>query len=197
MLRPSGRWSREYNVMRFVAFIRNVNLGQPKSPTRGQLEDAFLQAGASTAVSFLSNGTLIFSISDDHVPQRIANRACKSLQHVCGMNQPVFVCSLQHLKDLVAEDPFSHINHSDISGRAISFFDPTIETRPAAPIESKRKDCFIFRIGAGEALSVIREVNGKTGYPTPVLENILNSPVTTRNWTTILRLINKHGVDTS
>lgn len=179
--------------MRFVAFLRNVNLGQPKSPTRAQLEHAFLQAGAATAMSFLSNGTLIFSASRSSIAQAVANRACKSLQHICGMNEPAFVCSLQHLVDLVAEEPFSHFNDPAVIGHAISFFKPKVGAMVTAPIESESKDCLIFRISAGEALSIIREVNGKTGYPTPVLENVLHSPVTTRSWTTILRLVHKHG----
>lgn len=179
--------------MRFVAFVRNVNLGQPKSPTRAQLESAFLQAGASTATSFLSNGTLIYSVSRSRLAQSIAKRACKALQHICGLTEPVFVCSFQHLVELVAEDPFSGFNDSTIAGRAMSFFDPKLGTMITAPLESERKDCLIFRIDAGEAFSIIREVNGKTGYPTRVLENALNSPVTTRIWTTILRMVKKHG----
>ena len=57
---------------------------------------------------------------------------------------------------------------------------------------SVRKDCLVFRAAAGLALSVIREVNGKIGYPTPVLEKALNLPVTTRSWTTIVRLVERH-----
>jgi hypothetical protein len=75
----------------------------------------------------------------------------------------------------------------------MSFFDPKLGTKVMAPIESERKDCLIFRIEAGEALSIIREVKGKEGYPTPVLERVLNSPVTTRSWRTILRMVKKHG----
>jgi uncharacterized protein (DUF1697 family) len=179
--------------MRFVAFVRNVNLGQPKSPTRPQLENAFLQAGASSATSFLSNGTLIFSVSRSRLAQSIAKRACQALRNVCGLKEPVFVCTFQHLVDLVGEDPFSELNDPTIIGQAISFFDPKIKAMVPAPLESERKDCLVFRIGAGEALSVLREINGKTGYPTPVLEKALNSPVTTRSWTTILRMVKKHG----
>jgi uncharacterized protein (DUF1697 family) len=109
------------------------------------------------------------------------------------MNEPVFVCSFQHLVELVAEDPFSDFKDSTSIGQTISFFKPELGRMVTAPIESERKDCLIFRIDTGEALSIVREVNGKTGYPTPVLEKALNSPVTTRSWTTILRMVKKHG----
>lgn len=179
--------------MKFVAFIRNVNLGQPKSPTRAQLENAFLQAGASTASSFLSNGTLIYSVSRSRLAQNTANRARDILQNVCGLKEPVFVCSFQYLVDLVAEESFSKINDPAITGQAISFFDPKLRNMVTAPIESERKDCTVFRIEEGDALSILRKVDGKTGYPTPVLEKVLGSPVKTRSWTTILRMVKKHG----
>jgi uncharacterized protein (DUF1697 family) len=179
--------------MKFVAFVRNVNLGQPKSPTRAQLEDAFLQSGASNATSFLSNGTLIYSVSRSRLAQKTANRAHDILQNVCGLKEPIFVCSFQYLVDLVDEDPFLTLNDPTVTGQAISFFDPKLGDMVTAPIESERKDCTIFRVGKGVALSILREVNGKTGYPTPVLEKVLNSPVTTRSWTIILRMVKKHG----
>jgi hypothetical protein len=75
----------------------------------------------------------------------------------------------------------------------ISFFEPKVTTKVKPLIESKRKDCVVFRIGAGEAFSITREVNGKIGYPTPVLEKALNLPVTTRSWTTIRRMVEKHA----
>jgi uncharacterized protein (DUF1697 family) len=152
-----------------------------------------LQAGASTATSFLNNGTLIYSVSRSRLAQTTANRARKALQQVCGLKEPIFICSFQHLVELVAEDPFADFKDSTNIGYAMSFFDPKIGTKGIAPIESKRKDCLIFRIDTGEAFSIVREVNGKEGYPTPVLENVLNSPVTTRNWTTILRMVKKHA----
>jgi uncharacterized protein (DUF1697 family) len=152
-----------------------------------------LQVGASSATSFLNNGTLIYSISRSRLAQSVANQARAALQQVCGLNEPIFVCSFQHLVELVVEDPFSDFKDSTGIGYAISFFDPKVGTKVMAPIESKRKDCLIFRIDPGEAFSIVREVNGKEGYPTPVLESVLNSPVTTRNWTTILRMVKKHA----
>jgi uncharacterized protein (DUF1697 family) len=178
--------------MKFVAFFRNVNLGQRNSPTRSQLESAFLQAGASEAASVLSNGTLVFSVSDGDIAQVTSVRACATLRQTCGLNEPAFVRSLSHLAALAAEDPFADFGDLAVYERCISIFDRQAMPQVAPPLESQRKDCIIFRIDDGEALSVTREVNGKAGYPTPVLERALNVPVTTRSWTTLLRVIDIH-----
>ena len=77
-----------------------------------------------------------------------------------------------------------------------SDFDPQAVTRVKLPLESQRKDCVVFRMSEGVALSVTREINGKAGYPTPLLERALNVPVTTRSWTTLLRVLDKHCRET-
>jgi hypothetical protein len=97
------------------------------------------------------------------------------------------------LAALVAKDPFAEFNDLAIAEHAITFFEYKAGAVIQAPIESERKDCLVFRIDAGEAFSITREVKGKIGYPTPVLEKALSAPVTTRSWTTILRMLKKHG----
>lgn len=179
--------------MKFVAFLRNVNLGQPNSPTREQLESAFRQAGAPWVASFMSNGTLVFSASDSSYAHQITQRACEILLEQCNMREPAFVRSLEHLAWLVADDPFLPLEGVEISERSLTLFDPSLAAAVQAPLESSRKDCLIFRIDAGEAFSVSRAIDGKSGYPTPVLEKALHAPVTTRSWTTILRLVAKHA----
>lgn len=179
--------------VRFVAFLRNVNLGQPRSPTRAQLETAFLQAGAATAVSFLSNGTLLFSIPSRRAARPTARRAGAHLQAQCGLREPIFVCDFQILADLAAADPFAAFSATTFAERAISFFEPPAGIDLQLPLESERRDCLVFRAEAGLALSITRTLHGRTGYPTPVLEKALGVPVTTRGWNTILRLLKKHG----
>ncbi len=178
--------------MKFVAFFRNVNLGQRNSPTRAQLESAFLQAGASSAASVLSNGTLVFSVADRFIAQSTAERACETLRRVCGLSEPAFVRSLSYLAALAAEDPFADFGGLAVYERCISIFDLQENTHVELPLESQRKDCIIFRLDAGEAFSITLEVDGKAGYPTPVLESALGVPVTTRSWTTLRRVIDRH-----
>ena len=91
---------------RYAAFLRNVNLGRANSPTRLQFEAAFLESGASSAESFLVNGTLVFTLAPGARPRAVAARACEAMRVACGMAEPVFVRSLDELQRLVASDPF-------------------------------------------------------------------------------------------
>lgn len=189
--------------MIYIALLRNVNLGQPKSPTREQLEAAFLHAGASSANSFMSNGTLVFGAAEDRAAQdpavqdgaahKIAKAACQTLAQICDMHEPAFIRRLQDMVALVDSNPFARQTDPSIAEQSISFFDAATTVKVDLPIISMRNDCKVFQIEAGNALSVAWTINGKTGYPTPVLEATLGVPVTTRGWNTLLRLVKKHG----
>lgn len=179
--------------MRFVAFLRNVNLGQPGSPTRKELEAAFIQAGARAAASVMSNGTLVFAVQDRVQASEVASRAGVILARVCGLNEPAFVREFDHLARLVAENPYAERMDLADGERCYSLFRPGAEQGHPAPIASPHGNCMVFRIGSGEAFSITRVVNGKPGYPTPVLEATLGVPATTRAWRTIERLVNRHA----
>jgi uncharacterized protein (DUF1697 family) len=109
------------------------------------------------------------------------------------LKEPAFVHSLPSLAKLAAENPFVQFEKPVIYERYISFFKASLSKKITPPIESKTKDCIVFRVVSGAALSFSRVVNGKTGYPTPLLERTLNSPVTTRSWGTIMRLVDKYA----
>ena len=99
-----------------VAFFRNLNLGQrrSRSPTRPELLEAFEQAGATSAVSFQTNGTVIFT-AGRRSPQRLADRAVELLTPVCGYDDMVAVRSADWLNELDLDDVPAHAE--------VSFFD--------------------------------------------------------------------------
>src|SRR5579864_3504406 len=76
-------------AMRYAAFFRNLNLGRPRSPDRAQFEAAFLQSGAASAVSFLVNGTLVYTVQPGLRPRDVAARACLAMRASCGLREPV------------------------------------------------------------------------------------------------------------
>ncbi len=165
--------------MKWVAFFRNVNLGQPKSPTRAQLEAAFREAGAEAAASFMSNGTLLFSVARGARALAVTRRAGVILSRVCGLHEPGFVCDFRRLAAWVAEDPFADLPAA-ASERCFSIFAPGAAAGLELPLVAARADCVVFRIDTDAAFSYTRIIAGQAGYPTPVLEKALHQPVTTR-----------------
>ena len=178
----------------YAAFLRNVNLGRPGSPTREQLEAAFLAAGAASAWSFQVNGTLVFACPPGTRARAVAARACEALRASCGMREPVFVRSVAELAALVAADPFAGQVADGRDACCISFLGAPRRALPPLPLATPRGDLELLHGDDTHVLSVSRWIGASAGSPNAWLERHLGEPATTRNWRTVLRLVGKCGL---
>ncbi|WP_092358451.1 DUF1697 domain-containing protein [Collimonas sp. OK242] len=180
--------------MKYAAFFRNLNLGRPNCPNRAQLEAAFISAGADTATSFLTNGTVVFVAGSNARAAKILSLARQTLQAECGLTEPAYIRSVDYLAELVALDPFAVVDREQVYECCVSFLHADSSITPASlPLESKRRDLEIFRCTSSEALSVSKKIGNSPGSPNAFLEKLLGLPATTRSWNTVLRLVRKHG----
>jgi uncharacterized protein (DUF1697 family) len=176
----------------YAAFFRNLNLGRPKSPSRLQFEAAFADAGATFAKSFLTNGSMVFSAESAAIANSQLARACKTLRAQCGLEEPAYVRSLRHLSRLVSSAPFAALDLDGIYACCVSFLPQDCRTI-TLPLASKRRDAEIFHCNGGEAFSLVRKIGASPGSPNLLLEQRLKVAVTTRNWNTVVRMVEKHA----
>jgi uncharacterized protein (DUF1697 family) len=178
-------------AMNHVAFFRNTNLGRPHSPSRSQLEQAFLDAGASAATSFLTNGTLAFATAGDAVA--LAQRARERLTETCGLREPVFLRSLAVLRRLVGAAPFAGCDTGDVYECCASFLPPRAGARVPLPLRSARGDVEVLARRGDVVFALSRKFGASPGSPNALLERTLGTQATTRNWNTVVRLVAKFG----
>ncbi|MBS2938622.1 DUF1697 domain-containing protein [Nocardioides sp. J2M5] len=159
-----------------VAFFRNVNLGQPRSPSRVQLVEAFTAEGAREVLSHQSNGTVAFSCDGD--PQALADAVAASLGPPCGYADVALVRPLDWLRDLGL--------HDLPDGCELTVFDgPDVfpELIPWSP------DPRVTVLRADERHAVVHNHEERRSYGTRVVEQRLGVPATSRGAGTVLRLL--------
>lgn len=181
-------------MRKYAAFFRNLNLGRPHCPSRAQFEEAFLQAGAPSAESFLTNGSLVFSAPTDTAAQQVLQIARRLMHTSCGLGEPAFLRRVSYLAELVALDPFAGVQRDAVYECCVSFLSPHIVgIAGGAPPELERKGVEILNFTDSEAFSLSRLVGRSPGSPNALLEKVLGLPATTRAWNTVVRLVDKHG----
>lgn len=169
--------------MRSVAFFRNLNQGQRRSPTSQVLGRAFAAAGASEIVLFQSNGTVVFSAEDaDSCAQEVAKR----IQLVSEWQDVVFVRSLPWLRELLAGIDLATV---EVGRAELSLFDESCAL-PSTVSRVERR-CTIVSAGDGFAVCLNERVAESNG--TPTLERMLGVTVTSRGLPTLRRLVDQEG----
>lgn len=176
----------------YVAFYRDLNLGQRGSPNRGQLEGALVGAGATTARSFQSNGTVVFTV-EPGLERDVVGGAAPVLSHRAGYDGPAFVRELAALVALVDREPFAGLDHE--GSPQITFFDGGRDAGLALPWTAPRGDLVIVEIRSGYALSLARRIGSRMGSAGRELEERLGVPATTRGMGTVERLVRKFQSD--
>ena len=176
--------------MKHVAFFRNTNLGRPKSPDRTQLETAFLDGGAVTAQSFLTNGTLVFEAGNASATD-IAAHARMNLHAACGLIEPVFVRSIAQLRALAAKEPFAAVDTRDVYECCATFLQANAGRKVAVPQRNAQGNVEVVARHGDAVFSLSRKFGASPGSPNAYLEKLLGAQATTRNWNTILRLVAK------
>ncbi|MCC2592771.1 DUF1697 domain-containing protein [Tessaracoccus sp. OS52] len=164
-----------------VAFFRNMNLGQARSrsPRSSELLDAFAAAGASSAVNFQTNGTVIFT---GEQPAALAESVVNRLTAATGYTDLVVVRSADWLIDTLGHlDP-------EVPAGEVALFDAILLPELVLP--------HVERAATGElvvhALTCAHAVTSATGAGIsagPVLTRLVGVPVTCRGIRTMLRLV--------
>lgn len=180
--------------MKHVAFFRNLNLGRPKCPSKAQFEAAFLDAGAATASSFLTNGTMIFEAPSAAAAKKLVAAASETMHGECGLVEPAFLRSVKQLANLAKGDPFEGVDEDSVYACCITFLHPKAKLDPdSLPIDTSRGDCHLFASTGAEVFSTVQKNGNTVGNPNGMLEKLLKLPATSRNWNTVVRLLDKHG----
>ena len=180
--------------MKYAAFFRNLNLGRPNCPTRVQFEEAFTASGATSASSFLTNGTMVFTVNSGNRARKVLAGARGVLHVSCGLREPAFIRPVGYLAELVALNPFAAVEPGTVYERCASFLHPESSGQlPELPLESKRRDVQVLQCTDTEVLSVSLKIGNTPGSPNAFLEKALGLPVTTRSWNTVLRLVQRHA----
>ncbi len=179
--------------MQFVAFFRNVNLGQGLAPTRPQLEAAFAAAGSAGAASFQTAGTVVFAAAGEPAAETILAGARERLLEWRGLREPAYLAPLGHLAELVAADPFTGCDLSDVLDTSATLMPRDALAGLTLPLASPGGDVVVVRLTAYLALTLRRRTGAHPGSPTPFFEKLLGIRATTRGWNTIQRLVRKYA----
>jgi hypothetical protein len=168
-----------------VAFFRNMNLGQARSrsPRSTDLLAAFEQAGATRAVNFQTNGTVIF---DGPRPRRIAATVVEALTALTGYHDLVVVRPADWLVDLAGG------LDAALPAAEVALFDG--RTPPALELPHVvRWKTGTLTIVALEKDYAVTTAAGAGVSAGPVLPDLVGVPVTCRGVPTMLRLAARLG----
>lgn len=193
----------------YVAFLRGVNVGGKKPIKMKELTAVLGAAGFQSVRTFIASGNVIFEASAKD-PARIARKMEKHLLNALGYEIVVMVRTIDELKKIVKSNPFcqkrvgvrvrstrprtqavlTEPSPSADEMLFVTFLASPTPSKPRLPLRSKTENMEVIALTDGAVFIVARrKKTGWFGFPHTFAEKQFNVPTTTRNWTTVVKIV--------
>jgi uncharacterized protein (DUF1697 family) len=176
-------------MIRYVAFLRAINVGGRNLISMAHLVEIFAAAGLRNVRTYIQSGNVIFdSVSANSTAVR--KKIEKKLRETLGYEVPVALRQLSELQEMVKTDPFKRARAEVDAMLFVVFLADEPAHKPSLPLISKTENLEVFEINNRTAFIIARrKKDGRCGYPNSFVEKELRVSGTTRNWNTVDKIV--------
>lgn len=176
-------------VAEYIAFLRAINVGGSSIVRMADLCEAFADAGCRNVRSYIASGNILFEsgVSNDVALVRKIRRA---IADRVAMEPAIMLRTLKDLEALVARDPFRKLRHDRTAKFYVAFLAEKPSTSVRFPLTHEKDGLDVIGVTGRDAFIVSRpKPNGFYGFPNNFLEQALGAVGTTRNWSTVSKVV--------
>ncbi len=171
--------------MRYVALLRAVNVGGCKLPM-AELREVCAELGWDKVETYIQSGNVVFEASGR--PASLEAALEKAVAKRFGFERPVIVRSARQWADYAKGSPFPEAEREEPNRLMLALSKNPPKADAPAVLEAKAAAGEQVKL-KGDALWVHYPAGAGTSKLTPALfDKAAGSPVTQRNWRTVLKL---------
>jgi uncharacterized protein (DUF1697 family) len=172
----------------YVGFVRAINVAGHAKVRMTVLSQAFVSAGCKDVRTLIQSGNVVFDTG--RRKEASAFRAIRTELHaLVGAEAVVVFRPVRHIRDLVAAAPFGEATNDRNLKLYVAFLAEEPRIAPAFPLVSTKERLEAIGMRAQEVFIVSRrKPNGMYGFPNNFIEDALQVPATTRNWSTVTKI---------
>jgi uncharacterized protein (DUF1697 family) len=176
-------------MIRYVAFLRAINVAGQKLIKMEELRRIFTSAGLRNVRTYIQSGNVIFDHPSAN-PDGLQKKIEKTLLSVLGYEVTVIVRPLTEIEAIVARNPFRKIKPGADVALFVVFLSDDPKTKPRLPLVSNTENVEVFELKDRAAFTISRrKKNGLFGFPNKFVEKELGVAGTTRNITTVRKIV--------
>ena len=177
--------------MEYAAFLRGINVGGNKKVPMSDLKKVLQSIGFSNVKTLLNSGNAIFE-AEETGEEKMTKLLEQSLQKKFGFEVPVLIRTLEELNRLATKDPFKGIKITPETRLYVSFLSEKPQSKLTLPYQSPDKTYKILSASPREVCSVLTlSPNTQSTDLMSILEKEFGKKITTRNWNTITKIVQK------
>jgi len=172
----------------YIAFLRGINVSGHKIIKMAELAKMFEGLKYKNVKTFIASGNVLFD-SNEKDTAKIEVRLEKEILKTFGFDVVVFVRTKEELEELVSIDPFKKIKTE--KPKFYVLFTREKFDKLKTPFTSEKYAVEVIGIHGNNLFCVARpDIVGSGGGANLFIEKEHKLPATTRNWNTIIKIVN-------
>jgi uncharacterized protein (DUF1697 family) len=173
--------------MKYVAFLRAINVGGHAIIKMTDLKKMFESAGLENVQTYIQSGNVIFE--SEEKADSLAEQIERQLEKAAEYKIHLFVRTMREVRSIAQKSPFEAKAEEAVF---VAFLDKKPDKKAQQAVLSLKSDVdeFAFR---GRELYHLRRDREKSIVSNNFIEKTLKMAVTTRNLTTITKIVQKYG----
>ncbi len=178
----------EKNYIKYVAFLRGINVGGNKKVPMEELRIAFSDIGFSNAKTLLNTGNVVFDAEEKNL-KKLKEAIEIGLEKTFGWKIEVLLRTQESLQKMVSENPFAKIEITSQTRLYVTFLPENIPTTLEIPYKSENNLFQILDLKDDALFSVLTiSQDGDSLKLMDVIGKEFGKNITTRNWNTVRKI---------
>jgi len=172
-----------------IAILRGINVGGKRKILMADLRSLCEKLGMKEVQTYIQSGNVIFQADNSLSDTEWADKIAQAITKKYGFEVPVIVMPAKQLAKLVQQNPFYETEETDITRLHLTYLKekPSKENRVATEAYNYEPDRFVIN---KQAVFIYCEGKyHKSKLTNTFFEKKLKVPATTRNWKTVLKLV--------
>lgn len=176
-------------MMKYIAFLRGINVGGHKKVKMEELKKTFEALGFENVKTLLASGNVIFSAPPEN-ESTLVQKIEKKLETAFGHEIGVLIRKIETLQKLAEANPFAGIEVTPQTRLYVTFLAEKSSSSLKIPYETPDRNFIILSATGSEVCSVLTlSPDSRTVDLMSILEKEFGRKITTRNWNTIQKII--------
>ncbi|HEU4746162.1 MAG TPA: DUF1697 domain-containing protein [Anaerolineales bacterium] len=172
--------------MKYVAFLRAINVGGNAIIKMADLKKMFEAAGLENVQTYIQSGNVIFESEEG--ADSLAKQIERLLEKTARYKIEVFVRTMREVQSIAEKSPFG-VKDGEMVYVTFLNTKPGKQSQQALLNHKSDADDFAFK---GREVYSLRRDREKSVFSNNFLEKILKMPATSRNLTTITKIVEKY-----
>ncbi len=176
--------------MKYVAFLRAINVGGHNKIKMDELKSLFISLGYKNVQTVIQSGNVIFETPEKSI-KSITDKIEKKLKEFMKKEISVFVRKSSELEKIVTGNPFGKTKADDKIKTYVFFLYEEPPVKIEIPFKSAAGDVNVFKKIGSQVFIIVKKIPGKASSPNDLIEKTFGVPATARNWNVVCKIVDK------